>query len=219
VGGRTPIKTDVRIVAATNKDLRASIQTGLFREDLFFRLNVVPLRLPPLRERKEDIHDLARHFFGIAHKEGLPQKEMDAGAVERMKAYDWPGNIRELENLVRRLAALCPHDIITAAILDNELDDRSGRTQPVSAAREATDSLPEFMEGYLATYFGKFGDGLPPPGLYDRILRDVEGPLVGAVLAATRGNQIKAADLLGLNRNTLRKKIRDLDIRVVKSLR
>jgi two-component system, NtrC family, nitrogen regulation response regulator GlnG len=102
VGGRTPIKTNVRIVAATNKDLRGLIQTGLFREDLYFRLNVVPLRLPPLRERAADIPDLARHFFNLAEKEGLQRKQLDAGAIERMKAYPWPGNIRELENLIRR---------------------------------------------------------------------------------------------------------------------
>jgi two-component system nitrogen regulation response regulator GlnG len=219
VGGRTAIRTDVRIVAATNKDLRSSIQQGLFREDLFFRLNVVPLRLPPLRERKEDIQDLARHFFAIAHKEGLPQKEMDSGAIERMKAYEWPGNIRELENLVRRLAALCPHDVITAQILDNELEERPARPLASPGRGDPADSLAEFVEGHLAAYFAGFGEGLPPPGLYDRILREVETPLVGAVLAATRGNQIKAAELLGLNRNTLRKKIRDLDVRVVKSLR
>ena len=99
VGGRTPIKTDVRIVAATNKDLRSSIQQGLFREDLFFRLNVVPLRLPPLRERAEDIPDLARHFFALVEKEGLPRKQLDARRVERLKRYRWPGNVRELENL------------------------------------------------------------------------------------------------------------------------
>ncbi len=99
VGGRTPIKTNVRIVAATNKDLRISIQQGLFREDLFFRLNVVPLRLPPLRERTEDIPDLARHFFAVVEKEGLPRKQIDSAALERMKRYRWPGNVRELENL------------------------------------------------------------------------------------------------------------------------
>jgi two-component system nitrogen regulation response regulator GlnG len=108
VGGRTPIKTDVRIVAATNKDLRVLIQQGLFREDLFFRLNVVPLRLPPLRERVEDVADLMRHFFGIAEREGLPTKQIDAAALERLKRYRWPGNVRELENLARRLAALYP---------------------------------------------------------------------------------------------------------------
>src|SRR3954453_3277298 len=112
VGGRTPIKTDVRIVAATNKDLRVLIQQGLFREDLFFRLNVVPLRLPPLRERAEDIADLVRHFLTLVEKDGLPPKKLDALALERMKQHRWPGNVRELENLARRLAALYPQDVI-----------------------------------------------------------------------------------------------------------
>src|SRR5215212_7804209 len=106
VGGRVPIKTNVRIIAATNKDLRISIQQGLFREDLFFRLNVVPLRLPPLRERVEDIPDLIRHFFVQAEREGLPIKQLDQAALDRLKRYRWPGNVRELENLARRLAAL-----------------------------------------------------------------------------------------------------------------
>ena len=121
VGGRTPIKTDVRIVAATNKDLRILIQQGLFREDLFFRLNVVPLRLPPLRERIEDMPDLVRHFFALAEKDGLPPKKLDTLALERLKQHRWPGNVRELENLVRRLAALYPQDVITASVIDGEL--------------------------------------------------------------------------------------------------
>ncbi len=121
VGGRTPIKTDVRIIAATNKDLRILIQQGLFREDLYFRLNVVPLRLPPLRERAEDIPDLIRHFFKLAEREGLPNKQIESAAVERLKRYRWPGNVRELENLARRLAALYPQETITTAVIDNEL--------------------------------------------------------------------------------------------------
>src|SRR2546426_990837 len=104
VGGRPPIKTDVRIIAATNKDLRILIQQGLFREDLYFRLNVVPLRLPPLRERAEDIPDLIRHFFKLAEREGLPNKQIETVAIERLKRYRWPGNVRELENLARRLS-------------------------------------------------------------------------------------------------------------------
>src|SRR5919106_6366341 len=103
VGGRAAIKSDVRIIAATNKDLRILIQQGLFREDLFFRLNVVPLRLPPLRERVEDVPDLLRHFFSLAEREGLPQKQIDQASLDRMKRYRWPGNVRELENLARRL--------------------------------------------------------------------------------------------------------------------
>jgi two-component system, NtrC family, nitrogen regulation response regulator GlnG len=221
VGGRTPIKTNVRIVAATNKDLRGLIQTGLFREDLYFRLNVVPLRLPPLRERAVDVPDLARHFFNIAEKEGMQRKQLDAGALERLKAYNWPGNIRELENLIRRLAALHPHDVVTGLAIDAELEIRPSRDAPAQAAMtvNGASTITSFMEGYLSEYFAGYGDKLPPEGLYDRILHEVEAPLVNAVLAATRGNQIKAADLLGLNRNTLRKKIKDLDIRVIRSLR
>jgi two-component system, NtrC family, nitrogen regulation response regulator GlnG len=219
VGGRTPIKTNVRIVAATNKDLRTLIQTGLFREDLYFRLNVVPLRLPPLRERASDIPDLVRHFFNIAEKEGMQRRQLDKDAIDRLKAYNWPGNIRELENLVRRLAALHPHDVVTGAAIDSELEVRSAlEPAPVLASVAASASITEFMENYLAKYFAAHGSSLPPAGLYDRILREVEAPLIGATLAATRGNQIKAADLLGLNRNTLRKKIRELDVRVIKSI-
>src|ERR1700691_4252001 len=113
VGGRTPIKTDVRIIAASNKDLRNLIQQGLFREDLFFRLNVVPLRLPPLRERAEDVQDLVHHFFTQAASEGLPLKHIEPAALERLKRHRWPGNIRELENLVRRWAALYPQETIS----------------------------------------------------------------------------------------------------------
>ena len=226
VGGRVPIKTNVRIIAATNKDLRISIQQGLFREDLFFRLNVVPLRLPPLRERVEDIPDLVRHFFALVEKEGLPRKQLDVEAMERLKRYRWPGNVRELENLVRRLAALYPQDTITGPIIDAELDSRPlahgpRRRSPRRARRPDPDAdgLSDAVERHLADYFAGFKDGLPPPGLYHRILREIEGPLIGAALAATRGNQIRAAELLGVNRNTLRKKVRDLDLQVIRTSR
>ena len=215
VGGRTPIKTDVRIVAASNKDLRILIQQGLFREDLFFRLNVVPLRLPPLRERIEDLPDLIRHFFALAEKDGLPPKKLDALAIERLKQHRWPGNVRELENLARRLAALYPQDVITGSVIDGELAIPA--VIPGSAGTQGVDNLGGAVEGYLAAHFSSFPNGVPPPGLYHRILREIELPLLTAALAATRGNQIRAADLLGLNRNTLRKKIRDLDIQVYRS--
>lgn len=217
VGGRTPIKTDVRIIAATNKDLRTLIQQGLFREDLFFRLNVVPLRLPPLRERAEDVPDLVRHFFLQAEREGLPAKQIDSAALDRLKRYRWPGNVRELENLVRRLAALYPQEIITPGIIEAELSEPAPSALSEDAPADAT--LAASVERHLNAYFGQFGEDLPPPGLYHRILRDVEYPLLSAALAATRGNQIKAAELLGLNRNTLRKKIRDLDIQVIRTNR
>jgi two-component system nitrogen regulation response regulator GlnG len=230
VGGRTPIKTNVRIVAATNKDLRVLIQQGLFREDLFFRLNVVPLRLPPLRERTEDIPDLVWHFFKLAAAEGLPLKHIDNAALDRMKRHRWPGNIRELENLIRRLAALYPQEVISEPLVEAEL----GFDAPVGPLRQAAPaqvnapiaaplaeevSLSHSIEHHLAVLFKTHGDQLPPPGLYHRVLREIEYPLISAALAATRGNQIKAAELLGLNRNTLRKKVRDLDIRMMRSPR
>src|ERR1041385_830231 len=123
VGGRTPIKTDVRIVAATNKDLRILIQQGLFREDLFYRLNVVPLRLPPLRERSDDIPDLVRHFLAKAQGEGLAAKQFHPDAIDRLRGYHWPGNVRELENLVRRLTVLNSEDVIGAAAVEAELTE------------------------------------------------------------------------------------------------
>jgi two-component system nitrogen regulation response regulator GlnG len=215
VGGRTAIKTDVRIIAATNKDLRILIQQGVFREDLFFRLNVVPLRIPPLRERVEDIPDLIRHFFSQAEREGLPPKQIETAAIERLKRYRWPGNVRELENLARRLAALYPQETITTAVIDNEL--APAVPAPLDDDGEAKEDLSAAVERHLNKYFGGFGDSLPPPGLYHRILREIEYPLLSAALAATRGNQIRAADLLGVNRNTLRKKIRDLEIQVIRT--
>jgi len=220
VGGRTPIRTDVRIVAATNKDLRILINQGLFREDLFYRLNVVPLRLPPLRERTEDIPDLANHFLEMAEKDGLSQKQIEAQAVDLLKRYRWPGNVRELENLIRRLSALYPQEVITSEIVEAEL---RGNDPFASASAPELGKTPTDIAGaaelWLADYFSGYGHDLPPPGLYHRVLRQLEVPLITATLAATRGNQLKAADLLGLNRNTLRKKIRELDIQVIRTIR
>ncbi|GHC62937.1 nitrogen regulation protein NR(I) [Limoniibacter endophyticus] len=218
VGGRTPIRTDVRIVAATNKDLRQLINQGLFREDLFYRLNVVPLRLPPLRERSEDIADLVRHFFKQAEEEGLQPKRISAAGLEAMKRYSWPGNVRELENLVRRLAALYPQDEISLEIVEGELQTgitplkvEEGETPPSNL------TIAEATEAFLQRYFASFGNDLPPPGLYHRILAEMEYPLILASMTATRGNQIKAAELLGLNRNTLRKKIKDHGVNIYRS--
>jgi two-component system nitrogen regulation response regulator GlnG len=215
VGGRTPIKTNVRIIAATHRDLRNQIQQGLFREDLYYRLNVVPLRLPPLRERVEDIGDLVRHFLRQAAREGLGQKSIETAAIERLKTHPWPGNVRELENFVRRVGALYTQDMLTQQIIDQELAE----VLPKRSATSDTEpkDFSELVERYLAQYFAGFGKELPPPGLYDRVIRQVEHPLLSAALTATRGNQIRAAELLGLNRNTLRSRIKALDIRVFRT--
>jgi two-component system nitrogen regulation response regulator GlnG len=217
VGGTQPIKTNVRIIAATHRNLRRLIDQGQFREDLFFRLNVVPIRLPPLRERTDDIPDLVRHFLAQAEREGLPRKIMPAASVERLQAHRWPGNVRELENLIRRIAALHPEETVLPETIDREL---AATASPVGAAEAGDDTggLSGYLENHLARQFASFSDGLPPPGLYHRVLANVEPPLIRAALAATKGNQIKAAELLGLNRNTLRTKIRTYGIQVVRGL-
>ncbi|CAM5221399.1 DNA-binding transcriptional regulator NtrC OS=Bosea thiooxidans OX=53254 GN=ntrC PE=4 SV=1 [Bosea thiooxidans] len=219
VGGRTPIKTNVRIIAATNKDLRIPIAHGFSAHHLL-RLNVVPIRLPPLRERVEDIPDLVRHFFPRRRRACRASRSISE-AMDVMRRYRWPGNVRELENLVRRLAALYPQETITAPIVEAELQPASAGPGYASspAATERSETLSGSVERHLGQYFGSFGDNIPPPGLYHRILREIEPPLIAAALAATRGNQIRAAELLGLNRNTLRKKIRELDMQVVRSPR
>jgi two-component system, NtrC family, nitrogen regulation response regulator GlnG len=217
VGGRVPIRADVRIIAATHHDLRQLIRQGLFREDLFYRLNVAPIRLPPLRERVADIPALVRHFTAQAMQEGLPFKRLDASAMERLRAYRWPGNVRELENLLRRLAALYSQEVIGVAEIETELSEAPAAGDAVGAANG--EGLSAAVEHHIRGYFAAHKGGLPSAGLYDRVLREVERPLIVLTLGATRGNQIKAAQLLGLNRNTLRKKIRELDIPVVRGLR
>ena len=216
VGGRTPLKSDVRIIAATHRELGQLVHQGRFREDLFYRLNVVPIRLPPLRERLEDIPELVRHFFSRAMEDGLGHKSVEKRAMERLSAYSWPGNVRELENLVRRLAALYSEETIGFDVVEQELT-----TPPLGDAPGGRDdeTLGEAVERHLTRYFTAQNGGLPPDGLYGRILEEVEKPLIMQTLSATRGNQIQAARLLGLNRNTLRKKIRELDIEVVRGLK
>ncbi|KAF0112638.1 MAG: two-component system NtrC family nitrogen regulation response regulator GlnG [Rhodospirillaceae bacterium] len=215
VGGRTPIRANVRIIAATHRDLLQFIRHGLFREDLFYRLNVVPIRLPPLRERVEDIPELVLHFLALAAQEGLPIKTLDASAINRLKIHRWPGNVRELENLIRRLAALYAQEVIGMDVIEGELVDIT----PPAEESPADDSMTAMVERHLRDYFAVHAGGLPTPGLYDRVVREVERPLIMLTLEATRGNQIRAAQVLGLNRNTLRKKIRELDIQVIRGLR
>ena len=217
VGGNTPIKTNIRIVAATHRDLRQLINQGHFREDLFFRLNVVPLRLPPLRERSEDIPDLIRHFLARAIDEGLPRKDIAPEAMESFKRHRWPGNVRELENLVRRLMAIDIDDTISPASVMRELAASSIHAEP--QAEFAVDgNLAEFAENYYGRYFSSFGQNLPPPGLYERMLAEIEPVLLRATLAATSGNQLRAAEILGINRNTVRAKLRERSIKPLRGL-
>jgi two-component system nitrogen regulation response regulator GlnG len=217
VGGRVPIRANVRIIAATHRDLSQLIRQGQFRDDLFYRLNVAPIRLPPLRERNSDIPPLVRHFAALAAKEGLPVKTIDDLAMQRLQQYRWPGNVRELENLVRRLAALYPQEVIGLEVIEAELAE--GPPAEMPAEPPGGEGLSSAVQRHINDYFAAHKGDLPAAGLYDRILREIERPLIVATLGATRGNQIKAAHLLGLNRNTLRKKIRELDIPVVRGLK
>jgi two-component system nitrogen regulation response regulator GlnG len=219
VGGRQPIRANVRIIAATHRDLRAAIRQGQFREDLFYRLNVVPIRLPPLRERTEDLADLARHFLERARDDGLPAKSLDQSAVEALRRHRWPGNVRELENLMRRLAALCPDEVIGAATVRAELAEAEPAERGDAALADAAiEPLARAVERHIRLFLAAHRDGMAPSDIYDRVLAEVERPLIQLTLAATKGNQIKAASMLGLNRNTLRKKIRDLEIPVVRGI-
>ncbi len=216
VGGRQMIRADVRIIAATHRDLLEEVRRGRFREDLYYRLSVVPIRLPPLRERRDDIPELVRHFLLAAKKDGLAAKTIDADAMADLKTYDWPGNVRELENVVRRLVVLYGASTIYRSAVRTELSDLVVGSKGLVAPSE---SLGEAVERHLKEYFLAHSESLPASGLYGLVLREVERPLIELSLLATRGNQIKAADLLGLNRNTLRKKIRELDIQVVRGLK
>jgi len=218
VGGRSPIRADSRIIAATHRDLSQLIRQGAFREDLFYRLNVAPIRIPPLRERTTDIPGLVRHFASQAAKEGLPAKVLDEAAMERLRRYRWPGNVRELENLVRRLAALYSQEVIGLDVIESELA-AAPAALPVSTEAASDEGLGSAVERHINEYFVAHKGAMPAAGLYDRVLREIERPLIVATLVATRGNQIKAAHVLGLNRNTLRKKIRELDIPVVRGLK
>jgi two-component system nitrogen regulation response regulator GlnG len=212
LSSRTGRQPNVRIVAATNRDLNDLVQRGQFREDLFHRLNVARVRVPPLRDRLEDIPDLARAFLLRAHREGLAAKTIDSGALERLKAYTWPGNVRELKNLIRRICGLYVQDLITARIVERELRDQN----PTPAAHSPT-TLSDLIEQHLVSYFADQSDGEPPAGLYGRILLDVQRPLIRLTLDVTRGNQFRAAEILGLNRNTLRRMIQDLGVEGTRS--
>ncbi len=216
IGATRAIDTDVRIIAATHRDLSALVASGKFREDLYFRLHVVPLALPALREHAEDVGLLAEHFMGLAAARGLTAKSFDASALEILMQHDWPGNVRELEHLVYRLCALTQRKQITANDVAPLLTTKQKSRPKLALHSNAESSIPAAMEAAITAqieaYFASYGEKLPTAGLYDRLLTRFEKPLIVATLRATGGNQIKAAEILGLNRNTLRKKMRELDI-------
>lgn len=203
-------RPNVRLIAAAQRSLASLVRQGAFRQDLFYRLNVVSIALPPLRERLDDVDDLARAFLLRAKREGLGEKSIDNAAIERLKAHSFPGNVRELENLLRRAAALSPASVIGAREIGEELGQAARRE---AAVEEAADGFETAVSRRLEGEFAAASPGLPAAGLYDRLLAEVERPLILQALNATRGNQIRAAAVLGINRNTLRKKIQTLNIR------
>ena len=202
VGGQEEIAVDVRIIAATNRALRPMIEVGQFREDLFYRLNVVPIQLPPLRERSDDIEALVSHFLLLAAEEGLPHHRISAEAVERLKRNAWRGNVRELRNFVYRLALLSRDEIIDAATVEALLEEAPAASADTTTGADFADVLASWLS-----------EVRPAEGtLYDAALAAFEKPLFEHALRQTGGNQLRAAELLGINRNTLRKRIVDLAI-------
>ena len=203
VGGTELLGSDARIVSATHKDLPELIRRGLFREDLYYRLNVVPRALPPLRERADDIPGLCRHFLARTGREGLPAKTLSPAALDELATWPWPGNVRELENLVRRLVVMVDAPVIEPGHL--------AELRPAAGAR-AGGSLAEAARYHIGRFLDAHGGDGVPTGIHDRIMAEVERPLIEISLRHTGGNQLRAAEMLGLNRNTLRKRIRLLGI-------
>ena len=209
------INKNYRFISSSRLSLQNLISQGIIREDLFYRLNVVNINLPPLRDRVGDIPDLTKHFLQQSALSGMPKKIISTKAIQLLQNAPWAGNIRELENFINSLVVLISDEEITPihveenlnlipSVNSNELDADNGK-------------LSSSVEKHIKRYFDLHGDSLPPPGLYNRILKEIELPLIALSLSATRGNQIKTSELLGINRNTLRKKIKDLDIVVTRS--
>ena len=203
VGGREEVRINTRIIAATNRDLEPMITAGQFREDLYYRINVVPIHLPALRERPDDIEALARHFLQQATTEGLPRRQLSADAAELLSRQPWRGNVRELKNFIYRLALLAREDLVDAASLGPMLEHIRGSEAPTG---ERSASLATAVADWLT-------ETSPPGGsIYDAALAAFERPLFVEVLKETGGNQLRAAQLLGINRNTLRKRLGELGI-------
>ena len=207
VGGKEPIRVDVRIIAATSRDLDSECKQGRFREDLYYRLKVLPIHLPPLRERREDIPLLVDYFLNrFADESGPGQKFMSPQAMSLLGSHNWPGNVRELENVVKRAALLTT----SSTILPEHLPDLLGSSD-TKGGDGAIPSFEDLLESRLAEFVRQMcakrkGD------LYSVLLHRFERPLLHLVLKETQGNQMRAAQVLGINRNTLRKKILELGL-------
>lgn len=203
-----------RVMATSQTDLSSRMESGQFRQDLYYRLGGVTLHVPSLRERVEDIPLLAEHFLAKGERDLGTVRRLSQGATDLIRAYSWPGNVRQLENTIRRLLVTATETDIARTEVEQVLGQQPS-PEPLTGINEG-DKLSASVARHLKRYFDLHGGQLPPPGVYQRILREVEMPLIEIALDATAGNQAKCADLLGINRNTLRKKITDLDIRVTR---
>jgi two-component system, NtrC family, nitrogen regulation response regulator GlnG len=203
VGGRDEVRLDTRIIAATNKDLQPLIAAGQFREDLYYRLNVVPISMPPLRERPDDIEALARHFLQLAAGEGLPRRQLSGEAAALFSRQPWRGNVRELKNFIYRLALLAREDVIDVESVASLLPEDEIEA---AATVESGVELDAVVGRWLASERPESGT------IYDTALAAFERPLFAQVLRETGGNQLRAAQALGINRNTLRKRLVDLGL-------
>lgn len=203
-----------RIMATSQTDLSARIETGSFRQDLFYRLGGVTLHVPALRERVDDITLLADHFLARGERDFATPRSLSAEARTFVRACNWPGNVRQLENTLRRVMVTGSEPEISRAEIEATFGAQP-MMEPAKGMGEG-ERLSSSVERHLKRYFDLHGGMLPPPGVYSRILREVEAPLIEIALDATAGNQAKCADLLGINRNTLRKKMTELDIRVTR---
>ena len=208
------VQAPPRVTATSQTDLAGRAEAGEFRRDLFFRLGGVSIHMLPLRERVDDVPLLIEHFLGRAEREGLASRRMSGRALDVARAHPWPGNVRQLENAVRRLLVTGGEEEIGRAEIEAVLGAQP-TAEPLPTGPEEGD-LRVQVERNLRRYFDLHAGRLPPPGLYGRVLREMEAPLIEVALDATGGNQAKCADLLGINRNTLRKKITDLDLRVTR---
>ena len=203
-----------RVMASSQGDLMQKMEEGLFRQDLFYRLGGVAIKVPSLRERVDDIPLLADHFLARAERDGAQLRRFSEPAMDLIRAYSWPGNVRQLENTIKRLVVTSPEEEISLPEVESVLGNQPEIETFVGGGEG--EKLSASVGKHLRRYFDLHGGVLPPPGLYQRILKEVELPLIEIALDATGGNQAKCADLLGINRNTLRKKITDLDIRVTR---